>query len=256
MKYLSAFVTHVLLKKHLRKRKIQFATFWEDGATKSAAAYGDIYEMHLPFFMTKNDEIKITYSKFPNGNKGYFNETKEVTLKFTDYIFYKKPKGDYCVQVGCLVKMYKNCPSIDYYTIQENSKEILADDVRSLVPDQNFHDRDQKTYTVYLIQATVGKTHTMKFADVLHFLQKIEAEVKNTVGQTNRKETLKNSLLGKRVTVVLCYLQSLVHEKFDAPGQDKLSNFPVTRNAGAAVQVRRTLSTKLKVWYAVVNPYE
>ena len=54
--------------------------------------------------------------------------------------------------------MYPNCPSIDFYTIQENADNVRAEDVTSDVPaDANFADGNDKTYTVYVIQATVGK---------------------------------------------------------------------------------------------------
>ena len=55
---------------------------------------------------------------------GYFNNSKEVTMKFTDYVFHKEKNGPYCVQVGHLVEMYPNCPSIDFYTIQENANNV------------------------------------------------------------------------------------------------------------------------------------
>ena len=78
-------------------------------------AYGNIHERHLPFFMSKGDELKITVAPFANGrNLTYFNNSKEVTMKFTDYVFHKERTGPYCVQVGRLVQMFCNCPCIDF----------------------------------------------------------------------------------------------------------------------------------------------
>ena len=74
----------------------------------------------------------------------------------------------------------------------------------------------------YAIQATVGKQHDMDYNKVAQFLQEIEKEVNKIAGQTNRTETLKNSLLGGKVSVELLYLQPLVQEKFDAPGQNEV----------------------------------
>ena len=83
-------------------------------------------------------------------------------MNFNDYVFKKEKFGPYCIEVGRLVQMYPNCPSIDFYTIQENADNVTADDVTSYVYDDgNFVDRNDKTYTVYAIQATVGKEHDM-----------------------------------------------------------------------------------------------
>ena len=111
--------------------------------------------------MSKGDVLKITVAPFADGKKpGYFNNSKEVTLNFTDCVFHKQKNSPYCIQVGCLVQMFPNCPSIDFYTIQENADNVTAEDVTSDVPDdENFADRNDKTYTVYVIQATVGQQH-------------------------------------------------------------------------------------------------
>ena len=45
--------------------------------------------------------------------------------------------------------MYPNCPSIDFYMIQENADNVTADNVMSYVSDDgNFADGNDKTYTV------------------------------------------------------------------------------------------------------------
>ena len=180
--------------------------------------------------MSKGDILEITVAPFANGKKaGYFNNSKEVTMKFTDYVFHKEKNGPYCVQVGHLVEMYPNCPSIDFYTIQENANNVRAEDVTSDVPaDGNFADGNDKTYTVYVIQATVGKQHDMEYNKVAQFLQGIEEEVKERAGQTNGNETLKNSLLGAKVSVELLYLQPSVQAKFDALGQNEVMLPPTT----------------------------
>ena len=83
-------------------------------------------------------------------------------MNFNDYVFKKEKFGPYCVEVGRLVQMYPKCPSIDFYTIQENADNVMADDVMSYVyEDGDFADGNDKTYTVYAIQATVGKEHEM-----------------------------------------------------------------------------------------------
>ena len=93
--------------------------------------------------------------------------------------------------------MYPNCPSIDFYTIQENAKNVTAEDVTSHVYDDgNYANRNDKTYTVYAIQATVGKEHNMEFNKVAQFLQGIEKQVNKIGGESNGKEILKNSLAG------------------------------------------------------------
>ena len=62
--------------------------------------------------------------------------------------------------------------------IQENAENVTVKDVtRDVTDDGNFADGNDKTYTVYLIQATVGKEHSMDFNKVAQFLQGIEEEV-------------------------------------------------------------------------------
>ena len=259
-KYVSSFVSQEIMGKYLRGKSITFAQFWNDGAKESPAAYGKIYERHLPFFMSKGDILKITVAPFADGKKpGYFNNSKEVTLNFTDYVFHKEKNGPYCIQVGRLVQMFPNCPLIDFVTIQENADNVTAEDVTSDVPDdENFADGNDKTYTVYVIQATVGQQHNMEFNKVAQFLQEIEAEVKETAraGQTNRTETLKNSLLGAKVSAALWYLQLSVQERFDTPGQDAVMLSLSTLHSSREKKVRRALLKKLKVMYGVANPYE
>ena len=98
----------------------------------------------------------------------------------------------------------------------------------------------------------------MEFKQVAKFLQEIEAKVRETAqeGQTNRTETLKNSLLGGKVSVALCYLEPSVKLRFDAPGQDALIITLATVHASVEKKVRAALLKKLKVMYGVANPYE
>ena len=120
MKYVSSFVTQEIMEKYLHGQSITFAQFWNDAAVHAPGEYGKIYERHLPFFMSKGDILQITVAPFAEQNKeGYFNNSKEVTMNFTDYVFKKEKNGPYCVQVGRLVQMFPNCPLIDFYTIQE-----------------------------------------------------------------------------------------------------------------------------------------
>ena len=258
MKYVSSFVSQEIMGKYLHGQSITFAQFWNDGAIQAPGEYSKIYGRHLPFFMSKGNVLEITVAPFANGKKaGYFNNAKEVTMKFTDYVFHKEKNGPYWIQVGRLVEMYLNCPSIDFYMIQENTDNVRAKDVTSDVPaDGNFADENDKTYTVYVIQATIRKQHDMEFNKVAQFLQGIEEEVKERAGQTNGKETLKNSLLGAKVSVELLYLQPSVHSKFDAPGQNEVMFPPTTQLSSRETKVRRALLKKLKVMYGVVNPYE
>ena len=88
------------------------------------------------------------------------------------------------------------------------------------------------------------------------FLQGIEEEVKERAGETNGKETLKNSLLGAKVFVELLYLQPLVQAKFEAPSQNEVKLPASTRVSSRETKVRRALLKKLKVMYGVVNHYE
>ena len=93
MKYVSAFVTQEIMGKYLRGQSITFAQFWNDGAVQAPGEYGKIYERHFPFFMSKGDTLEITVAPFADGKKaGYFNNSKEVTMKFTDYVFHKEKK--------------------------------------------------------------------------------------------------------------------------------------------------------------------
>ena len=224
MRYISSFVTQEIMGKYLLWQRLTFAQFWNDCAEKAPGEYGKIYERHLPFFMSKVDKVKIQVAEFQvRKSEGYFNNSNEVTLNFNDYVFKKEKSGPYCVEVGCLVKMYPNCPSIDFYTIQENAENVTAYDVTSHVYDDgNYAKGNDKTYTVNAIQATVGKEHDMEFNKVAQFLQGIEKQVNEIGGESNRKEILKNSLLGGKVSVKLLYLESLVHDMFDAPGQNEV----------------------------------
>ena len=174
--------------------------------------------------MSKGDELKIQVAPFAaRKTEGYFNNSKEVTMNFNGYVFKKEKTGRYCIEVGLLVQMYPNCPSIDFYMIQENANNATADNVTSYVSDDgNFVDGNDKTYTVYAIQATVGKEHEMEYNKVAQFLQGIEKEVNEIAGESNGKEILKNSLLSGKVSVQLLYLQLLVQDTFDAPGQNEV----------------------------------
>ena len=87
------------------------------------------------------------------------------------------------------------------------------------------------------------------------FLQGIEKEVNKKAGESNGKEILKNSLLGGKVSVQLLYLQPLVQDMFDAPGQKEVKIPQETRGPNRDAKVRRALLMKLKVMYGVVNPY-
>ena len=87
------------------------------------------------------------------------------------------------------------------------------------------------------------------------FLQGIEKEVNEIAGESNGKEILKNSLLGGKVSVQLLYLQPLVQDTFDAPGQNEVKIPQETQGPNIDAKVRRALLMKLKVMYGVVNPY-
>ena len=258
MRYISSFVMQEIMGKYLLGKRLTFAQFWDNCAARAPGEYGKIYERHLPFFMSKGDKVKIPVAEFEAWkSKGYFNDSNEVTMKFNDYVFKKEKSGPYCVEVGCLVQMYQNCPSIDFYTIQENAENVTAVDVTSDVYDKgNYANGNDKTYTVYAIQATVGKEHDMEFNKVAAFLQGIEKQVNKIGGESNGKEILKNSLLGGKVSVKLLYLEPLVHDMFDAPGQNELRIPQETRGGTTDVKVRRGILMKLKVMYEVMNPYE
>ena len=88
------------------------------------------------------------------------------------------------------------------------------------------------------------------------FLRGIEKEVNKISGESNGKKILKNSLLGGKVSVQLLYLQLLVQDTFDAPGQNEVKIPQETRGQNRDAKVRRALLMKLKVMYEVVNPYK
>ena len=133
--------------KYLLGQRLTFAQFWNNCAAQALGEYGKIYERHFPFFMSKGDELKIQVAPFAaRKTEGYFNNLKEVTMNFNDYVFKKEKTGHYCVEVGCLVQMYPNCPSIDFYTIQENADNVTADNVTSYVSDDgNFVEMTKHT---------------------------------------------------------------------------------------------------------------
>ena len=92
-KYVSAFATQEIMVKYLRQQSITIAQFWNDGAKESPGEYGKIYERHLPFFMSKGDDLEIAVAPFAHRKQtGYFNNSKEVTMNFTDYVFHKEKK--------------------------------------------------------------------------------------------------------------------------------------------------------------------
>ena len=156
-----------------------------------------------------------------------------------------------------MVEMYPNCPSVDFYMIQENVNNVTAKDVTSDVPDDgNFADGNDKTYTIYVIQVTIGKQHGMEYNKVAQFLQGIEEEVKGRARETNGKERLKNSLLGAKVSLELLYLQPSVQAKFDTTGQNEVKISLPTRVSSREAKVRRALLKRLKVMYGVANPYK
>ena len=73
-KYIASFVSQEIMGKYLRGKCITFAQFWNNGAVQAPAEYDKIYEMHLPFFMSKGNVLQITVAPFADGKKtGYFN---------------------------------------------------------------------------------------------------------------------------------------------------------------------------------------
>ena len=96
----------------------------------------------------------------------------------------------------------------------------------------------------------------MEFDKVAQFLQGIEKQVNEIGGGSNGKEILKNSLLGGKVSVQLLYLELLVHDTFDVPGQNEVKIPSETRGPTIDAKVRRGILMKLKVMYGVMNPYE
>ena len=64
-KYVSSFVTQEIMGKYLLGQRLTFAQFWNDCVAQAPGEYGKIYERHLPFFMSKGDELKIQVAQFP-----------------------------------------------------------------------------------------------------------------------------------------------------------------------------------------------
>ena len=64
-KYVSSFVTQEIMGKYLLGKRLTFAQFWNNCAAQAPAIYGKIYERHLPFFMSKGDQLKIQVAEFP-----------------------------------------------------------------------------------------------------------------------------------------------------------------------------------------------
>ena len=92
MRYISSFVTQEIMGKYLLGQRLTFAQFWNDCAEKAPGEHGKIYERHLPFFMSKGDKVKIQVAEFQvRKSEGYFNNLKEVTMNFNDYVFKNSP---------------------------------------------------------------------------------------------------------------------------------------------------------------------
>ena len=90
-KYISSFVTQEIMGKYLCGQRLTFAQFWNDCVAQAPGEYGKIYERHLPFFMSKGDKLKIQVAPFAAWKmEGYFNNSKEVTMNFNDYVFKKE----------------------------------------------------------------------------------------------------------------------------------------------------------------------
>ena len=106
MKYVSSFVTQEIMRKYLLGQRLTFAQFWNDCVAQAPGEYSKIDERHLPFLMSKGDKLKIQVAPFEERKTvGYFNNWKEVTMNFNDYVFKKANTGRYCIEVGHLVQM-------------------------------------------------------------------------------------------------------------------------------------------------------
>ena len=163
--------------------------------------------------------------------KWYNEDEAGYTLLFTEDPYNLARAAHYPVQVGRLVKMYTNCPSIDYYTIQNEASG------------------SEQKYSIYLIQTTVAKKHKMDIDWISAFLEGIEKQINSNQNQDNK--FIKKSLSHDDVTIYLCYWQPVLNQEFEAPNQSYVHEGVTTR--GGSGLLRQRLRTKIKVLYGVWN---
>ena len=156
-----------------------------------------------------------------------------------------------------MVRMWPKCKSIDYYTIQPKTQPTPLgnnynpdDDIMKDHQDLHYPDGCPVGYNIYLIQATVGSIHTMDFSTVCDYLQRIEYTVRNTPPQNS---SMKNSLLSGRVSIYVTYLQPQRNLNFNAPEQ--IDEVAVTRDESAERKILKLVRNKIKVMYAVGDPF-
>ena len=95
----------------------------------------------------------------------------------------------------------------------------------------------------------------MDFVNVAEFLQGIEKEVQDVEEDGQDPETLKNSLLGPKVSVNLLYLGPMLKKDFVAPDNNDVPTLSNTRQGHDEYQVRSVILSKLRVFYGVADPY-
>lgn len=257
-RYLSPYIAEYIRKGVCGEMNGETAKKFASLQIEDRVAAGNFYETCLAAYMRTGKTLKVQMT--PYGREVYatqiYNEEKR-NLEFTCPVWQQTSRRPFCITVNCAVRMWRNSPSIDFYTIQErkNENNNPKDDVMSGEGDDiQCADGNTNGYDVYVLQATVGKKHNMDFNVVISFLQKLDGVVRGEINNTTTT-TMKNSLLSARVSIFLCYLQPDLEKEFEAPTQDALTQMADTRTNTYEGRIRSLLRKKVQVMYGNANPF-
>ena len=270
--YISSFFTRFILNRVHEQTTQVFKNFWEVGAQHAAAAFGDHYEDVLAGFLGKNTKLKMKCQ--PHKHKKCLDNLPKtqnleglMEFKFENEIFQMKNAKRaedriYCVEEQRLVRMWKNCKSIDFYHIQkrETAKNREGDDVQDQLNGLHPHVDDgySEGYDVVVWQATAAKDHPMEPDFVATRLVELEEAILAMIEKpTLQGKHMKNSLLSGSVTIWLCYIQPFLRPEFTAPGQGEVIPKGSSRKSNnLAILRREAIKSKLQVIYGVADPYK
>ena len=188
----------------------------------------------------------ILYDKFGVDKNWSKCEASILQLQFESPSRFVDADGDeFPMKFQTLNRMMPNAPAIDYYFVQKKKDD----------------DRNSK-YKVYMIQATVGKSHALDLKHIRNYLKQMNSQIlwnrterpKNTemAWEQNKyvmKDTGKDlelTLDDDNVEIWFLYLQESLKKSFNAPIHvAPLAGAPTTRSADVPNEVPEKVAKKV-----------
>ena len=267
--FISPFFIKKICKAVEKGEKECFKLFWKSGAEYSPTAYGNCYEEVIAGFLGKNGRLEMEWvphlkkTCLENLTPGKQTLENVMHFEFENANFHvKKKEGPYCVEEQRLARMWKNCKSMDFYTIQKRKakNDRPGDDVqdRLATEDHNVADGYPNGYDVVVWQTTVGESHKEEFTFVIKRLVNVEEAVVKAIKDPAQAggTHMKNSLLSGSVSIWFCYLQPYLRPEFKAPCQEDVPKTSANTRANASkeIKLRDAIQSKIQIIYGVANP--